>query len=83
MVHWRAELDALVTETMAFAKSINAEAERSVPPPPERIALTPLDYGGSEREEILTRVEAFKAHQQRLIREREEYAVSLLRNIKP
>lgn len=41
------------------------------------------DYGGSERDEIKKRVESFKAHQERFMREREEYADSLMRRIKP
>jgi hypothetical protein len=39
------------------------------------------DYGGSERDEIRKRVESFKAQQERFMREREEYANSLLRRI--
>jgi hypothetical protein len=38
----------------------------------------PMKWGGSEREEIRQRVENFKAHQQRFIREREDYALSTL-----
>lgn len=44
----------------------------------ERLGLKQLDVGGTEREEIMKLVRSFKAHQQRLIREREEYALSIL-----
>jgi hypothetical protein len=37
---------------------------------------------GSEREEIRKRVASFKAHQQRIIREREAYAASMLMRMK-
>jgi hypothetical protein len=79
---WKVDLDALVRETMLFVASVKSEpvdpralargmAERTVP--------TPLDrWVGSEREEIKKRVASFKAHQQRLIHDREEYAASQL-----
>jgi hypothetical protein len=54
------DLDALVQETMAIAKSIRVE-------PPI-----------SERGEIRQRVANFKAYQERLAREREDFATSLL-----
>jgi hypothetical protein len=57
------DLDALVQETMAIAKSIRVE-------PPI-----------SERDEIRQRVANFKAHQERLIREREDFAASLLNSV--
>ncbi len=86
MGHWKAELDALVAETTAFASSIQEELARPAPQPKqsvERIGLKPLDYGGSERDEILKRVQNFKTHQQRFIREREEFAASMLSKIRP
>jgi hypothetical protein len=86
MRDWKAEVDALVAETMAFAKSVDDELRRPAPQPREyieRIGLKPLDYGGSERDEILKRVATFRAHQQRFAREREDYAVSTLRKVKP
>lgn len=81
MSHWKSDLDSLVAETMAFAKSIT----RSTPRPKEevdRIGLKPLDYNGNERNEILRRVQNFKAHQQRFAQEREEYAASMLRKMR-
>jgi hypothetical protein len=86
MRDWKNELDALVTETMAFAKSVKIEVDRPRPQPKEvvdLIGLNELDYGGSERDEINKRVDGFRAHQERFMREREEYAASILRRIKP
>jgi hypothetical protein len=57
------DLDALVQETMAIAKSIRVE-------PPV-----------SERDEIRRHVLNFKAHQERLTRDREEFATSRLNSI--
>lgn len=57
---------------MAFAKSLKVEIER---PRPERKKvvepsdLSLPDYGGSERDEIRKRLEPFKAHQERFMRE--------------
>ncbi|MHB0772900.1 hypothetical protein ACYCVF_31920 [Bradyrhizobium sp. 1.29L] len=83
MHDWKSELDALVAETTAFARSLKVDEQ----PQPKKVAeqVTPSvpDYGGSERDEIRKRVETFQAHQERFMREREEYADSLLRRIKP
>lgn len=86
MHDWRSELDALVAETMAFAKSLKLEIDRPKPEPQTVVApggLSWLDYGSSERDEIRKRIESFKAHQERFTREREEYANFLLRRIRP
>ncbi|UVO30492.1 hypothetical protein [Bradyrhizobium arachidis] len=85
MRDWKSELDALVAEAMAFAESqveieqAPASTEESRP----RDGLSVPDYGGSERDQIRKRVERFKAHQQRFMREREEYANSVLHRIRP
>ena len=75
MTNWQADLDALVKETMALTKSVRVE-----PPMPranvEPNRLPPVNRMESEREEIRQRVANFRAHQQRLIREREDYAAS-------
>ncbi len=86
MGHWKAELDALVAETRSFTSAIHEELARPAPQPKEsieRIGLKPLDYGGSERDEILKRVQNFRTHQQRFIQEREEFAASMLFKLKP
>jgi hypothetical protein len=81
MTDWKADLDALVFETMAFAKTIHRE---QMPADLiERPTLQPMNWGGPQREEIEQRVANFKAQQQRLIREREDYAASTLRRIEP
>ena len=75
MADWKTELNALVEETTAFAKSLRVEAPmaRTIVAPNR----TPLVKGiESERELIRQRVANFKAHQQRFIREREDYAAS-------
>jgi hypothetical protein len=75
MINWKADLDSLVDETMAFVKSVGVE------PPAPRIIVEPnrmpsVNWMSSEREEIGQRVANFKAHQQRFMREREDYAAS-------
>jgi hypothetical protein len=79
MTNWKADLDALIDETMAFAKRIHVE-----PPMPRTIVepnRMPVNWNKSEREEIGERVANFKAHQQRFMREREDYAASALRRM--
>ena len=50
MADWKADLDALVNETMAFAKGISHE--RPLPREMvERVGLKPMDWGGPERED--------------------------------
>lgn len=86
MHDWKSELDALVAESMAFARSLKEQIEWSRPQPKEVVeqsASSAPDYGGGERDEIRKRVESFKAHQERFMREREEYADSLLRRVMP
>jgi hypothetical protein len=70
MADWKTELDALVKETMAFAKGLRGET------PMPRTIVEP-----SDREEIRQRVASFRAHQQRFNRELEEYASSEWRRI--
>ena len=75
MVNWKADRNSLIEETMALAKSVRVEPSisRSVVEPNR---MPPLNWMESEREDIKQRVANFKAHQQRLIREREDYAAS-------
>jgi hypothetical protein len=80
MTNWKADLDALVEETMAFAKK-----HRVDPPMPHTIVgpsrLPPVNLNNSERDEIQQRVSNFRAHQERFAREREEFAASLLKRM--
>jgi hypothetical protein len=75
MANWKTDLVAFVEETTAFAKSLRVE-----PPMPHTIIEPdpiPAAKGmDSEREEIRQRVAKFKAHQQRLIKDRKDYAAS-------
>ena len=76
MPHWKADLEALVEETMAFTKNIRVE-----PPMPRTVVepnRTPPVNLKSERDEIRQRVANFKAHQERFAREREHFAASQL-----
>jgi hypothetical protein len=81
MGDWKSEPDALMRETAAFVSTVKNRKDCERPPraPVEQIELKPLHFGsGSKRGYITDRVERFRAHQQRLIREREEYAESVL-----
>jgi hypothetical protein len=87
-MNWKLEVHELIESTMAFANEIKrgqpiplpvalgtveqALADTSTPiPPPAMIAPTASLV--SQREEIRERVRIFKAHQERMTREREEY----------
>ena len=87
-MNWKLELHELIESTMAFANEIKrgqpiplpdalgtveqALADTLTPiPPPTMIAPAVLPV--SQREEIRERVSIFKAHQERMTREREEY----------
>jgi hypothetical protein len=81
MTNWKADLDALVEETMAFTKSVRVD-----PTMPRAVVETnrmpPVNLNNSERDQIRQRVANFKAHQDRFAREREDFAASLLKGIK-
>ncbi len=80
---WQRELDELIASTMAFAKDVKPKpisdlapvvrtADRSKPIP--ILAANTLTTGPtSERDEILQRVSNFRAHQEKMAREREHY----------
>jgi hypothetical protein len=75
MTDWKADLDALIDETMAFAKRVHAET-----PTPRTIVepnrVPSVNWMSTEREEIRQRIANFKAHQQRFLREREDFVAS-------
>jgi hypothetical protein len=79
MTDWKSDLDALVDETKAFPRTVRREQPAT--DLVERPRLQPMNWGGPQREEIRQRVSNFKAHQQRLIRERGDYAASTLRRV--
>ena len=85
---WQRELDELIASTMAIAKDIRpkpisdlvpvvrvaeqALADKAKPIP--MLATNTLMTGPkSERDEILRRVSNFRAHQEKMAREREHY----------
>ena len=74
MVNSKAEPDSLIEEMLAFAKSVRVE-------PPMPRAIVDPDRKMSVREYIVQLVTAFKAHQQRFIREREEHAAAELKRM--
>jgi hypothetical protein len=80
MTGWKADLDALVQEAMALAKSIRVEPAipRTIVDPNR---MPPVNLNNSERDEIQQRVSNFRAHQERFAREREEFAASLLKRM--
>ncbi len=74
MTDWRADLDALIDETMTFAKRIQvAPLPRTIVEPNR---MPSVNWMSSEREEIGRCVANFKAHQQRFLREREDFVAS-------
>jgi hypothetical protein len=87
MSDWQSELDELFKQNAAFLKSLALKIEDH-PRSPSRAVVGPATpppaakSHSSEREEIMKRVASFKAHQQRAIRERKEYAASVLVKLK-
>jgi hypothetical protein len=77
MVAWKADLETLVENTMAFANRVRVQ------PPLPRTVVEPnrvplVNWAETEREEIGRRIAHFKVHQQRFLREREDWAASEL-----
>jgi hypothetical protein len=68
-----------VVPSMSLSEQPSAKTIAAIPPPLHD--TLPTTWASPEREEIRTRVASFKAHQERWIREREEYANSILRSI--
>ena len=75
MLDWKADLNKLVEETKTFANSVRVESivPRTIVEPNR---VPPVNWAGSEREEISRHIANFKAHQQRFKRDREDYAAS-------
>jgi hypothetical protein len=80
---WQQDLDALIESTMAFAKDVKPRsssdltrvvrtAERALADTSKRgpttAAITPMTRPTSERDEILLRVNNFRAHQEKIAR---------------
>ena len=78
MTDWKADLDAQVQESIAFAKSVAIEP--SIP----RTLVEPNrmpPVNNSERQEIRQRVSKFKAHQERFAGDRDDFAASQLKRM--
>jgi hypothetical protein len=78
---WKIDRGPLVDKRAAFASALPGEAPAKELPGPPR--LEPMNWGGPQREEIRQRVLKFKSHQQRLIKEREEFVTETLKKMKP
>jgi hypothetical protein len=78
MTGWKADLDALVQEAIALAKSVRLE-----PSMPRTIVeasrMPPVNLNNSERDEIQQRVSNFKAHQEHFARERKRHLADVCR----
>jgi hypothetical protein len=79
-------LDALIESTMALAKDVKPQSISDLAPVvgtaeqaladtsnPIPAATTPMTWPTSERDQILQRVSNFRAHQEKMAREREDY----------
>jgi hypothetical protein len=77
MTNFEDELAALIEETMAFAKSVRVETHAVAEPN----RTHRVNWIKSEREEIRQRVANFRAHQERFMREREDYAAAELKRM--
>ncbi len=83
-MNWKQDLDALIESTMAFAREVQRRpipdlpvairtAEQALADTSKPIPPTPTVRPGSERDEIRQRVNNFRAHQEKMAREREDY----------
>jgi|ERR1700726_3025571 hypothetical protein len=84
--------DTLIENTMAFANDLKRQPISNLPdairtaeqaladtskPIPLPSTFAPMTWAASERDEILQRVNNFKAHQQKVAREREDYYLQI------
>jgi hypothetical protein len=74
MAEWKSDLEALINDVAAFAKSVPVEPHAVAEPNRK----PQVNWTKSEREEIVERVANFRAHQQRLMRQREDFAAAEL-----
>ena len=92
MMNWKQELDALTESTMAFVREIRHQptpdlpvaipAEQAPPtdtpkPVDQRATIVPTVWATSQRDEVRQRVSSFKAHQEKITREREDYYLQM------
>jgi len=86
-MHWKLELDALIESTMALANHAKLKpapdltiamktAEQALAETPKPVAapaaIKPIAFPTSERDEIRQYVSKFRAHQEKMAREREQ-----------
>jgi hypothetical protein len=87
-MNWKLELDALVESTMAFARDVERQripalpvavrtAEQALADTSKSIPLLAAITAASERDEIRQRVSNFKAHQEKMARQREDYYLQM------
>jgi len=88
VMNWKQDLDALIESTMAFARDVQRQsvpdlpiairtAEQALADTSRPIPSTPTVWPTSERDEIRQRVNNFRAHQQKMTREREDYYLQI------
>jgi hypothetical protein len=100
MASWKAEIDALVSETMALAKRRLPTVSPADSPPNrdtlleqavtlanqvvknDTIGPTGIPPLAVQREQISRRVQLFRAHQQRLAKDREDFASSIVNRMR-
>jgi hypothetical protein len=87
-MNWKQDLDALIESTMAFARDVQRQsipdlpvamttAEQALADTSKPIPPSPTVWPASERDEIRQRVNSFKAHQEKMAREREDYYLQM------
>ena len=87
-MNWKQDLDALIESTMAFARDVQRRpmpdlpvvirtAEQALADTSKPIPPIPTVWRTSERDEIRQRVDNFKAHQEKMAREREDYYLQM------
>jgi hypothetical protein len=91
-MNWKQELDALIESTMAFVRDVKRQpipdlpvamrtAEQALADTPYTVeqpaTIAPIVGPTSERDEIRQRVNNFKAHQEKITREREDYYLQM------
>jgi hypothetical protein len=93
VMNWKQELDALIESTMAFVRDVKRSpvpdlplamrtAEQAPPadtpkPVDQPATIVPIVWATSQRDEIRQRVSSFKAHQEKIAREREDYYLQM------
>jgi hypothetical protein len=91
---WKLELDALIENTVAFANHVKRKpipdlpvamktAEQAPQPVAPPVTITPILLATSERDEIRQRVSNFRAHQEKVAREREHHYLQVKARMMP